>query len=146
MSQENVEIVRRGWEVFIEGIDHGNPTAVFDEDLFAPTYTLTPSRETVGSKTYVGREGFAEWLRIWTEDFMDWKIRPVTIIDAGNDRVVTVVYQAGRGKESGAAVDVQFGTVHTLKAGQVIEQRNYIDPAEALEAVGLSEQDAQADS
>ena len=89
MSQENVEIVRRGWEVFIEGLDQGNPTAVFDEGLFAPTYTLTPSQETVGSKTYVGREGFAEWLRIWTEDFLNWKIRPVTIIDAGNDRVVS---------------------------------------------------------
>ena len=36
--------------------------------------------------------------------------RPVTIIDAGNDRVVTVVHQAGRGKGSGAAVEVQFGT------------------------------------
>ena len=51
----------------------------------------------------------------------------------------SVVHQAGTGKGSGAAVEVQFGTVHTLKAGQVIEQWNYIDPAEALEAVGLSE-------
>jgi ketosteroid isomerase-like protein len=139
MSQENVEIVRRGWAVFIEGMDHGNLTAGFDEGLFAPTYALTPAQAPVGAKPYVGRDGFAEWMREWTEDFLDWKIKPVTIIDAGNDRVVTVVDQAGRGKGSGAVVELRFGIVFTVKAGQIVEQRNYVDPAEALEAVGLAE-------
>ena len=59
-----------GLSYVIEGLAQGNPTAVFDAGLFAPTYTLTPSRETVGSKTYFGPEGFAEWLRVWTEDFL----------------------------------------------------------------------------
>jgi ketosteroid isomerase-like protein len=139
MSQENVEIVRRTWEVFIEGMSQRNPAAVFDEGLFAPTCALTPAREGLASRTYVGREGFEEWLRTWTEDFLDWRISPVEIIDAGNDRVVTVVDQSARGRGSGAAVELRFGIVHTLADGQIIDHQHYIDPAEALEAAGLSE-------
>ena len=87
-----------------------------------------------------------EWFRIWTEDFLEWKIWPEKIIDAGGDHVVAVARQSGRGKGSGAAVEVQFAIVYTLKGGQVVEHLHYRDPAEALEAVGLSEQDAHADS
>src|SRR4051794_36950758 len=129
MSQENVEIVRRGWEVFMEGMGNGNPAAVFDEGLFAPTFTLTPARDGLMTQTYVGREGFVEWLRTGIEDFLDWRIRPVKIIDAGNDRVVTVVHQSAIGKGSGAAVELQFGIVHTVKGGQIIRQLSYIDVA-----------------
>jgi ketosteroid isomerase-like protein len=154
MSQENVEIVRRAWEVFMEEIDEGNPAAVwdegvaavFDQGLFAPTHTVTPPREVLGSKTYVGREGFSEWMRIWTEDFLDWKIWPEKIIDADGDRVAVVARQSARGKESGVAVELQVAVVYTLNDGQIIEEQHYLDPAEALEAVGLSEQDAHADS
>jgi ketosteroid isomerase-like protein len=139
MSQENVEIVRRAWDVFMENADQGNFAAVFDEGLFAPTHTVTPAREVPGSKTYVGREGFTEWIRTWTEDFVDWRIWPEKLIDAGDDRVVAVVRQSAKGKESGAAVELRVGMIFTLKDGQVIDHRHYLDPADALEAAGLSE-------
>jgi ketosteroid isomerase-like protein len=138
MSQENVELVRRGWDVFTEGMDQGNWTAVFDEGLFAPECTLTPPREVPGSKTYVGREGFIAFLQEWTEDFLDWRIWPEEIIDAGDDRVVAVVCQSARGKESGAAVQVRFGVVYAIEDGQIIDQRHYLDLAEALEVAGVS--------
>jgi ketosteroid isomerase-like protein len=146
MSQENVEVVRRAWDVFLEGFDQGNLAAVFDEGLFAPRSTLTPPREILGSRTFVGREGLAEWLYIWTEDFLDLKVWPEEIIDAGGDRVVAVARQSAKGKGSGAAVETQFAIVYTLRDGQVIDSQHYLHPAEALEAVGLSEQDAHADS
>ncbi len=44
MSQENVEIVRRAWDLFTEGIDQGDPAiasdAVFDQGLDACASTL----------------------------------------------------------------------------------------------------------
>jgi ketosteroid isomerase-like protein len=150
MSQENVEIVRRGWDLFTERIDQGDPAtasdAAFDQGLFAPTSTLTPAREVPPHKTYVGREGYAEFLRAWLEDFMEWRIGLEKIIDPGDDRVVAVVRQSARGKGSGAPVELQFTIVYTLKDGQIIGERHYLDVREALEAVGLSEQDAHADS
>jgi ketosteroid isomerase-like protein len=143
MSQENVEIVRRVWDLFMEGIDQADPAAgydaAFDQGLLAPTSTFTPASEVPGSETYVGREGFAEFLRAWTDDFVDWRMWPEKIIDAGDDRVVAVVRQSAKGKGSGAAVELRFGVVYTLKGGQIIDRRHYLDPAEALEAVGLRE-------
>jgi ketosteroid isomerase-like protein len=137
MSQENVEIVRQAWVVFLDGIDRGNSAAPFDEGLLAPTCTLRPAWEVPGTRTYVGREGFLEFHHEWTEDFLDWKMKPEDIIDAGDDRVVAVISQSAKGKESGAAVELLNGIVYRLKGGQIIDQHFYLDPAQALEAVGL---------
>jgi len=139
MSQENVETAWRVWDVFLEGIEDGNFAALFDAGLYAPSATLVPTQEASGAKTYVGRDGFVEWMRTWTEDFRDWRMWPEKIIDAGDDRVVALVRQTAIGKASGVPVEQRFGIVWTVRSGQVIEQRNYIDPAEALGAVGLSE-------
>ena len=53
---------------------------------------------------------------------------------------------AGRGKASGVFTKWRYGAVWTLRDGKMISLISYTDPAEALEAVGLSEQDAHADS
>ena len=146
MSQENVEVVRRAWETFTRGMDQNDPGVVFDEGLFAPTATLTPVRELPGSRTYVGREGFLQMLQEWAGDFTDWHASSEKIIDAGDDRVLVVVRQSGRGKASGVLVENEFSAVYTVRDGRVVDQKHYLDPAEALEAAGLSEQDAHADS
>ncbi len=38
MSQENVEIVRRGFEEFRAGLASGDPGAMFDSGLLAPDF------------------------------------------------------------------------------------------------------------
>jgi hypothetical protein len=38
-----------------------------------------------------------------------------------------------------------FGQVFTIRDGKLARMEMYADPAEALEAAGLSEQDAQSD-
>src|SRR5687768_10908020 len=125
MSQENVEIVRRAWDVFLEGVEDGNFAALIDAGLYAPSATLVPSQEASGANSYVGRDGFIAWARTWTEDFVDWKIWPEGIIDAGEDRVAAVVRQSAKGKASGAVVELRFGIVFILSSGQVIEQRHF---------------------
>jgi ketosteroid isomerase-like protein len=142
MSEENVEVVRRIWDLYVAGLEQGDPnawTAAFDQGLVAPESTITPAREIPGTQTYVGREGFLEFVRAWTAEFAELRMRLEKIIDAGDDRVVAVVHQSATGKGSGAAVELRFGIVYTLKDGQVIDRRHYLDPAEALEAVGLGE-------
>ena len=79
-------------------------------------------------------------------EFVDLKIWPEKIIDAGDDRVVAITRQSAKGRGSGAPVELQFASVNTLRDGQIVDRRHYLDAAEALEAVGLSEQDAHADS
>ena len=139
MSQENVEIVRRSWDAF-EGGSRRDPIALlFERGLFAPECTFIPPPEVPGSERCVGREELTEWFRTWTEDFLDFRFWPERIIDAGDDRVVVVARQSAKGKESGVGVELQVGFLYTLRAGQIVGVVNYLDPAEALEAVGLSE-------
>ncbi len=144
MSQGNVEVVRRIFRLWTEGIenaDAGALQAVYDEGLFAPDSTFTPPKEFPGAsrKTYVGPVEFREFILAWTEGWAEWKIELEGVVDAGDDQVVAVVHQTAIGKSSGAPVSLRIGSVFTLRAGQVVARRDYTDPDEALEAVGLPE-------
>jgi len=145
MSQENVQVVRRIWELYAQG----TPAAVaatYDEGLLAPDSTFTPAEEVPGKETYVGREGFMKFLRGWDAEFGEWSLQVEKIIDAGDDRVVVLLHEFGQGRRSGVSVELRLGSVYRFEGGQVIERRDYLDHTRALEAVGLSEQDAHADS
>jgi ketosteroid isomerase-like protein len=139
-----LQLVQRVWDLVSEGIDQGDPAAGFDaafeQGLLSPTSTFTPASEVPGAaETYVGREGFAEFLRTWMADFVDLRIWPEKIIDAGGDRVVAITRQSAKGRGSGAPVELTFASVNTVKNGQIVDRRHYLDADEALEAVGLSE-------
>jgi ketosteroid isomerase-like protein len=72
-------------------------------------------------------------------------IDPEEFIDAG-DQVVLISRQLGRGKMSGIDVEQQLAQVWTLRDKKIVRMTAYPSKADALEAVGLSEQDAHADS
>ena len=139
MSQENVEVVRRGFEEFEAGLARGNYGVNFDSGSFAPDAEWIPDYAPALRSVYRGREGFVEFMRTWSEDFEDWSLRPERLIDAGDDRVLALVHQQATGKESGAQVELHMAFVFELKEGRVIRVRTFIDPAEAFEAAGLSE-------
>jgi ketosteroid isomerase-like protein len=138
MSEENVEIVRRIWELYDEGT-LAAVEATFDQGLVAIDSTFTPAKEMPSASSYEGREGFMEFIRGWAAEFSDWTVRVEQIIDAGGDRVVVVLQQYGLGRTSGVPVDTRFATLYTLSKGQVIDRRDYTRPSDALEAAGLSE-------
>jgi ketosteroid isomerase-like protein len=74
MSQENVEIVRGGFDAFQEG----NLSQMLDlmaDDLV--TYRADPD-----GATYHGKEGFLRATADWTEDFSEWSVIPEEFIDA----------------------------------------------------------------
>jgi len=64
-------------------------------------------------------------------------------IDAGDRVVVRMVW---RGVGHGPEASLELTGVHTVRRGRVVLLEYFWDHAEALEAVGLSEQDAHADS
>jgi ketosteroid isomerase-like protein len=138
MSRENVEVVRRIWDLYAEGTPDA-VAATYDEGLLASDSTFTPAAEMPGAATYVGREGFMEFLRSWDAEFAEWSLRVEEIIDAGDDRVAVLLHQSGLGRTSGVPVETRFGTVYKFAGGQVIDRRDYNDPSRVLEAVGLSE-------
>ena len=138
MSQENVEIIRRGYENFAASGAAGGtsgPDFVWDMSKF---------RGWPEQQTYEGAEGARVFLRDWLEAWDDWELEVEALHDAG-DKVVAIVRQRGRSKTSGLPVVMAFGQVWTIRDGKSARMEMYADPAEALEAVGLSEQDAHAE-
>ena len=139
MSQENVEIVTRSFEAFQEGMRRGDLAVWFDSEDLADDFEWVIPPEVVGLGTYRGREGFLEFMRAWTEDYENWSIDLERVIDAGEDRVVGVFHHRAIGKASGVPIELVQGIVWELADGRVVRMRNYMTPAEALEAAGLSE-------
>jgi ketosteroid isomerase-like protein len=139
MSQENVEVVRRLWDLWESGPDEGNPSVAWKYDLAAKDAVLRPPPEIPDMQTYVGEEGFLEFTDVWTQSFEEWTIRAERVIDAGGDRVVVIAQQSGTGKDSGVPVELRFGLVNTVKDGRITETVMYLTPEQALEAAGLSE-------
>jgi ketosteroid isomerase-like protein len=139
MSQENVEFVRRGFEEFQTGMERGDPAAWLDPEAFVDDFEWVVPEPLDGRSVWRGREGFLDFIRTWTEQFEDWSIRVVRLIDAGANRVVALTHQTATGKESGVPVELNVGQVWELEAGRWTRVTNYLSHAEALEAAGLRE-------
>jgi ketosteroid isomerase-like protein len=139
MSQENVEIVRRAFAEF----ERGN---FWVPEFFDPEMRVIwaePMAAGVRETENLGE--LSQGIKAWLESFEEVTMGAERIIDAG-DRVVVIAAWRGRGKASGADVEWHYGAVCTLRDGKLTSLVSYSDPAEALEAVGLSEQDAHASS
>jgi ketosteroid isomerase-like protein len=66
-------------------------------------------------------------------------------IEAGDEIVVPMCLH-GRLPGTDSVIEQRIVAVWTLRNGKALRVRYYDDRADALEAVGLSEQDAHADS
>jgi ketosteroid isomerase-like protein len=127
MSRENVEIVRRFTEAYIEG-DHARALSYLAPDLVYEVGQETPARRP--------DELLAKWQR-WEADWERLDLIPEEYLDAG-DQVVLVVRYSGRGRASGIEFEDRLFEVHTLRDGKVTRKRDFRTRAEALEASGLS--------
>ena len=138
MSEENVEIVRRITEAAARELERGDPggAAAFDSETVADDFEwILPD----GVQSHRGPDGIRKFMRTWTEDFEDWSFEIERLIAAPDDRVVVLSRQWGTGKGSGVPVEWHLGQVWELEDGRVTRIRNFLEPAEALEAAGLSE-------
>ena len=131
MSQENVEIIRRGYERFIAS--EQLPEEIMDPEF---VWDMSTFRGWPERQTYEGVEGAREFMSDWLEAWEDWKLALEELHDAG-DRVVAIVSQRGRSKATGLPVDMRFAQVWTLRDGKQIRMEMYADPGEALRATGV---------
>jgi ketosteroid isomerase-like protein len=77
---------------------------------------------------------------------MDATIEVREIFEASDDQAVAWTRIESRGGLSGASARQDYAFIFTLRDGLVVRVRETQDRREALGAVGLSEQDAHADS
>jgi ketosteroid isomerase-like protein len=133
VSDQNVEIVRRAWELRVsQGVD-----AVLD--LFTEDCVLEDFPELPDHAVYRGPEGLREIDRHFREMWGDFVMEPVEFIDAGDDLVVAVIVMHLQGKGSGARVDSQSVWVHEVRNRKFVSVRAFTTKQQVLEAAGLRE-------
>jgi ketosteroid isomerase-like protein len=134
MSQEDVELLRQGFENFARG------------DLDALLERLDPDVDwrpaiapILGVETVRGRDAVREFFtRELYEGFDEFRAEPVAYEDLGDAVLVTVRY-IGRGESTGLEIDQTFASLYRIRDGRTVSMRDYSTRAEALEAAGLEE-------
>jgi ketosteroid isomerase-like protein len=146
MSQENVEIVR----AMLVATGPETDRDEWLEEFFDPEieWQDTPTYPSAG--VHYGHDALRRHAAEYEDAWDDWGIE-IEDIRAADDRVVARIRYLGVGKQSGAPITGGLrtpatGAVFELRAGRIRRVQQFVTHAEALEAVGLSEQDAHADS
>jgi hypothetical protein len=141
MSQENVELVRRAMEPFNQHFE----TPEVDLSAFARDVTVDNLAATFDGAVYHGHDGLREWLSLHRGMWKHQQTEAEEFIPASKDHVVVPIriVSVGRNDVETVAHAVLVMTVRECKIAHV---KGYQTKAEALEAVGLSKQDAHADA
>jgi ketosteroid isomerase-like protein len=134
MSQENVETVRRS----LDGWNRGDVEAWLQSAHPEIEWSSEIVRRVEGSETVY--RGAAEMRRYWDEWHSVWEVMidVFEIRDLG-DTVVALASIRTRGEASGIGLERPVAYVFEFDGGLARKVRAYLDPHQALEAVGLSE-------
>jgi ketosteroid isomerase-like protein len=133
-----VEALRRAY-------DHFNGTHEPPYELMAPDIAWHTAADLPDTGTHHGHQDIARVVSEWSALYDDFRVDPLELIEAG-EHVVAWCRLRGRGRDSGAWVELSEAHVWKFHEGQAVEVHEFRTRAAALEAVGLSEQDAHADS
>ena len=140
MSQENVERLRVTMEAF-------NSSGEIVTEHLAPDFELHQASSIVDTAgVFHGPESLRHALNELQESFEDLRFEPEKFFEAPSGEVVVFVHVRGRGRGSGMQMDNHIAWVWTFRGDKAVRWVVYEEQAHALEAVGLSEQDAHADS
>jgi ketosteroid isomerase-like protein len=134
MSQENVEVVASVYEAFARR-DNAAPFAAYAADI---EWDMSRGLAEGLGGVYHGHDGVRQFFGDLLAAFsvIDFTVEDLT--EAG-DRVIATVHERYVGRMSGVEVDRIHYVVFTFQDGKVTRLCAYLDPAEALEAAGLSE-------
>jgi ketosteroid isomerase-like protein len=129
MSQENVEIVRWFFGDTSRFFD------VLDDEVELDIRPMTPGYQGIIN----GKDAVIDFWRDYIDTWDELTFELIETREAGEDQVVVVQDQRGRGKGSGASFELRSGTIFTLRAGSVVRMKFFPSVEAALEAAGLSE-------
>ena len=135
MSQENVEIVRR----IYEGI---NLQGEFPREWFDPDCVTDWTQVAPDGGLYRGVDATNTAVATYFRTFEDFHVEAEVIVYADQRRVVTAIRDGGRIRGGNKKVTNRYFHAWAFRDGRVVRLSSHIDRDQALQAVGLSEQDA----
>ena len=128
MAQDNVDVIQGAWDAFAKG------------DIEAATSIVAPEGEITAPSTlpwggtFLGPEGFRDFLRGLLSNFKDFKATPEKVLGADDDHVIVTAQIRGRTK-SGTPIENRSVWVYKLRGGQVESAEAFSDTAQLLKAL-----------
>jgi ketosteroid isomerase-like protein len=126
MSEENLELIRRIYEVFNRG-ESASEFIAADAEYVNPPYAVEPGIRR-------GPQAFSS-VRDTYEDF---RVEIDELIDAGGGDVVVLGRFTASGPLSGVRLEGEQGYIWTVRDGQAVRFRWFGSHREALEAAGVA--------
>ena len=96
-------------------------------------------------RRYAGVDGLRAFMLDWMAPWVTYRVEIEEAIDLG-EQVLLLNHDRGRRKGSTQEVGGRLAVVFTIRDGKLARLDAYMTRADAFRAVGLSEQDARADS
>ena len=133
MSEDNIELLRRGHRAFTEN-DHTQLTEVVSDDVDWGTTGSFPGLEP----RYTGPRALDRWIDTVRSAWESFSVELDEVVRDEDDLLVVVERLRGKGRESGAEVDMRIFAVYWFAGGRVVKRRVFteLDDAVAAAATG----------
>jgi len=136
MSEENVELIKRGMALFNRR-DWDAAIQLVAEDAVWTTFFGS----VAGQKSRYGRadirQSWEDAVAVFGGD--TYQVEPQEFRDLGGGTMLVKAVLSGRGTASGAVVEAEYVQLWTIRHGLAVRVDSYATVSEALEAVGLAE-------
>ena len=139
MSQENVELVKRNLDAFNRRDIDGYIATIADD------FVLHSQFAGIEARAYEGHEDVPRYFNDLAEAWQLYRAEPLDLVEGRDRKVACQLVTRAKAERSGIEVTKRIGAVFTVRDGKVAGIDTYPTRSEALEAVGLSEQDAHVD-
>ena len=133
MSQERVATLMRAMEAFNRG-DSSVPIAISTPEVEWGAIGAFPGVEV----RYRGPHGIEEWMEAIRSAWEVFEVSVDEVLYDEGDLLVMAELLRGRGRSSGADVQMRIFTVYRFEEGKIRKREAFTERNEALEAAGLS--------
>ncbi len=133
MADEALDVTRSWFETW----NRGDLDAFID--LYAGDAEMTPPSSWVETETLRGQAAIRRFFEGLKEAWEGEDRAILRELFRAGDEVVSRMEWQVRGRASGIDMHLGITNVNTIEHGKIVQQRHYLDHAEALKAVGLAE-------
>jgi uncharacterized protein len=129
MAKDNVDVVQHAWDAFARGDIDGTVEAI------APTAETRVPQSVPWGGTYIGPDGFREFLDKLDQAFDAFRATPEKVLGADDNHVIVIAKTKGKVK-GGGTVEGSNVWVYQLRDGLIADAESWGDTAQVLEALG----------
>ena len=138
MSKENLATLMRGYEAFSQGdksvlVELAGEIATPDVEWGATG--AFPGVEGM----YRGPEAMQRWMEVIRSEWKDFEVTLDEVLYDGGDVLAVTERLRGRGRESGAEVEMRVFSAYWFQQGKLRRRAAFTERKKALEAAGLEE-------